>query len=146
MPRVDFYVLEGTDDRARLTYACRLIEKAYLQDLTVYVRLASPADANAFDTLLWTFSDRSFVPHGVIDAEADTPAPPPGTPVWIGTDAAPAASLLVNLSPELPTALAQYERIAEFVDADPTRRDAGRRRFAASREAGLTPDTHRISP
>ena len=33
-PRIDFYVLEGADDRARLVYACRLIEKAYLQQLT----------------------------------------------------------------------------------------------------------------
>ena len=46
-PRIDFYVLDGADDRTRLVYACRLIEKAYLQHLTVCVSLDTPAEADA---------------------------------------------------------------------------------------------------
>ena len=61
--RVTFYVLADADERARRTYACRLVEKAYLQDHKVLVRLDTPDDVRDFDELLWRFSDRSFVPH-----------------------------------------------------------------------------------
>ena len=64
-PQVDFYLLAAPDPRARLTAACRLAEKAYEQGLKVVVRTASPAETAEFDELLWTFADRSFVPHVV---------------------------------------------------------------------------------
>ena len=63
--QVDFYVLTAADRRSRLTTACRLAEKAYDQGLRVAVRTSSPAETAEVDELLWTFSDRSFVPHGV---------------------------------------------------------------------------------
>ncbi len=142
-PRIDFYVLEGADDRARLVYACRLIEKAYLQNLTVCVSLDTPAEVEAFDALLWTFGDRSFVPH---EAAAGAAAgPPPATPVVVGCRTAVAADLLVNLGGEAPPFFSSYARVAEFVDAEPARRDAGRRRFAVYRDAGHTPETHRVN-
>ena len=136
-PRVDFYVLPGSEDRARLVYACRLVEKAYLQDCRVYVHTAGPAEAEAFDELLWTFADRSFVPHGLADAGTESP-------VVIGAGEPVAADLLVNLAPEAPDFYERYPRVVEFVDADPARRDQGRRRFAWYRERGLAPETHKI--
>jgi len=142
-PRIDFYVLEGADDRARLLYACRLIEKAYLQQLTVCVSLDTPAEVEAFDALLWTFGDRSFVPHEVVAGAAAVL--PPATPVAVGCHTPVAADLLVNLGSEAPPFYAGYTRVAEFVDAEPGRRDAGRRRFAAYRDAGHVPETHRVN-
>ena len=143
-PRIDFYVLEGADDRRRLVYACRLIEKAYLQHHTVCVSLDTPAEAEAFDALLWTFGDKSFVPHEQA-AGAAAAGPEPATPVVVGGRAAVSADLLVNLGAEVPPGYASYARVAEFVDAEPARRDAGRRRFALYRDAGHTPETHRVS-
>ena len=142
-PRIDFYVLEGADDRARLVYACRLIEKAYLQNLTVCVSLDTPAAVEAFDALLWTFGDRSFVPHEPVAGAAAVR--PPATPVVVGCRAPVAADLLVNLGGEAPDFYPGYARVAEFVDAEPARREAGRRRFAAYRDAGHTPETHRVN-
>ena len=142
-PRIDFYVLEASDDRARLVYACRLIEKAFLQGLRAYVHAGSAAEADAFDTLLWTFGDRAFVPHErAPDAALDAAQ---SSPVWIGCGAPVGADLLVNLATIAPDFYARYPRTAEFVDAEPTRRDAGRRRFAYYREHGHTPDTHRVT-
>jgi DNA polymerase III subunit chi len=143
--RIDFYVLEGAEDRARLVYACRVIEKAFVQNLTVCVSLATPAEADSFDTLLWTFADRSFVPHGLARDSQAIAGPPPATPVWIGCLAPIAADLLVNLSPDAPEFYARYARVAEFVDAEPGRRDAGRRRFAFYRDRGHSPDTHKVA-
>ena len=143
-PRIDFYVLEGAEDRARLVYACRVIEKAFLQDLTVCVSLATPAEAESFDTLLWTFADRAFVPHALSRDGNGTAAAPPGTPVWVGCQVPIAADVLVNLAPEVPGYYADYARVAEFVDAEPARRDAGRKRFALYRDRGHPPDTHKL--
>jgi DNA polymerase-3 subunit chi len=142
-PRVDFYVLEGADDRGRLVYACRLIEKACLQRHTVCVTVDTPAEAEALDGLLWTYADQSFVPHALAGAGAAA-APPPGTPVQIGCGIPVAADLLVNLGQEVPAFYDGYARVAEFVDADPARRDAGRRRFAHYRDRGHPPETHRV--
>lgn len=139
-PRIDFYVLGGQEERTRLVYACRLVEKAYLQDHRVYVHLGSPGEAEAFDELLWTFADRSFVPHELADASGG------GTksPVVVGAGAPTPADLLVNLAADAPDFYADYARVAEFVDADPARRDAGRRRFAFYRDRGHKPETHNL--
>jgi DNA polymerase III subunit chi len=144
MPRIDFYVLEGAEDRARLVYACRVIEKAFLQGLTVCVNLGTAAESESFDTLLWTFADRSFVPHALATGGEAVAAMPPATPVWVGCQQAVAADVLVNLSPEVPAFYANYARVAEVIDAEPGRREAGRRRFARYREHGHTPDTHKV--
>jgi DNA polymerase-3 subunit chi len=136
-PRVDFYVLESSTDRARLVYACRLIEKAFLREQTVFVRTDSAAEANEFDELLWTFADRSFIPHALSGGGGTEP-------VTIGSGEALPAQLLINLGTEAPSTFALYPRIAEFVDADPLRRDRGRRRFAFYRERGLKPETHSV--
>ena len=144
-PRVDFYVLEGAEDRARLVYACRVIEKAFLQNLTVCVNLATPAEAESFDTLLWTFADRSFVPHALAQGGDAAAGAPPATPVWVGCLTPVAADLLVNLAPAVPDFYAGYPRLSEFVDAEPARREAGRKRFAFYRDHGLAPETHKLA-
>ena len=177
-PRVDFYVLATEETRTRLVYACRVIEKAFLQRLRVVVNLGSAAEADGFDTLLWTFGDRSFVPHARVPDEplAGTPAAgalvgaapvagapagaapagaPPGlpheasaerpVPVALGCGQALPGDLLVNLAAEAPAFYERYARVAEFVDAEPGRREAGRRRFAFYRERGAAPETHKIS-
>ena len=56
-----------------------------------------------------------------------------------------AADLLVNLAPQPPEFYSAYARLAEFVDADAGRREAGRRRFAYYRDRGSVPETHRVA-
>ena len=143
-PRIDFYVLEGAEDRARLVYACRVIEKAFLQNLTVCVNLGTEAEAESFDTLLWTFADRAFVPHALARGPDSAAGAPPATPVWVGCATRVAADFLVNLAPEVASFYEGYGRVAEFVDAEPSRRDAGRRRFSHYRDRGHPPDTHKL--
>jgi len=138
-PRIDFYVLPGDEARARLVYACRLVEKAYQQDHRVYVHAAGPADAEAFDDLLWVFSDGSFVPHEVAAGTE------PKSPVVIGYGEPRDADVLVNLAPDAPAFFERYARVAEFVDAEASRRDQGRRRFAFYRDRGVQPETHKVT-
>ena len=139
--RVDFYVLKTSTAKQRLTFACRLTEKAYLRDLTVIVCSDSAEENSALDDLLWTFNDRAFVPH-----DTHRPDAPAGAPVQLtpDLDAAGTADLLVNLSSRLPARLERFGRIAEVVDADDQRRRLGRERFKAYRELKLSVETHQL--
>ena len=141
--RVDFYVLAATDQRTRLTTACRLVEKAYEQGLRVAVRTSAPAETVEIDELMWTFSDRSFVPHGVWPADADFAA---ATPVLISSGALPDShrDVLVNLGTDVPADFATFSRVCEVVAGDEDARRRGRLRWRGYRDAGLAPETHNL--
>lgn len=140
-PRVTFYVLADGDEQARRTYACRLVEKAYLQDHRVVVRLDSGADAGHFDELLWRFSDRSFVPHDPPGSAGPGPAP---VVLTVAEDPPGTADVLVNLGTDVPAWFARYGRVAELVGGDEAARQAGRERFRFYRDQGLEPETHNL--
>jgi DNA polymerase III subunit chi len=172
--RVDFYVLKSSTAKQRWTFVCRLTEKAYLRDLKVVVLSPSVADAEALDDLLWTFNERSFVPHDLLRAApaarasdgarpvatgsaAATAATSPAVPVTApaaafatpvrltpNLDAIEAADLLVNLTEHVPARLERFARIAEIVDGDAERRAKGRERFKAYRDLKLTVETHQL--
>jgi DNA polymerase-3 subunit chi len=141
--RVDFYVLKTSTAKERWTFACRLTEKAYLRDLKVVLVSETADDARVIDELLWTFNERSFVPHDIL---RDQPSFDASTPVRLtfDLDAVEAADLLVNLSGSLPARLERFSRIAEIIDADDERRRLGRERFKAYRELKLPVETHQL--
>ena len=141
--RVDFYVLKSAAAQQRWAFACRLTEKAYLLDLKIVIVNDTLADVQALDELLWTFNERSFIPHRV---SLDEHSVDPATPVHLTLESAaiPAADLLVNLASRLPAQLQRYTRIAEIIDADEERRRQGRERFKAYRDLKLTMETHQI--
>jgi DNA polymerase-3 subunit chi len=141
--RVDFYILNSAAPQQRWTLACRLTEKAYLKDLRVIILSETAADAKVCDDLLWTFTDRSFVPHQLCQ---DRDSMDPQTPVHLthDLDTVGSADLLVNLSGRLPLGLERFARIAEIIDAEPERRRLGRERFKAYREQKLALETHQM--
>lgn len=153
--RVDFYVLKSSTAKQRWTFACRLTEKAYLRDLKVVLLGDTLAEVEAIDALLWTFSERSFVPHdihrsGPAPAAAATAAPAPASPPSAAVqltqdlDSVASADLLVNVSTRLPARLDRFARIAEIIDADDERRRLGRERFKVYRELKLAVETHQL--
>jgi len=141
--RVDFYVLKSAAAKQRWTFACRLTEKAYLRDLRIVIVNDTLAEAKELDELLWTFNERSFIPHQIC---LEAGSIDPSTPVHLilESTAAPAADLLVNLAQSLPAQLPQFTRIAEIIDADEDRRRLGRERFKAYRELKVALETHQI--
>ncbi|HXI46999.1 MAG TPA: DNA polymerase III subunit chi [Steroidobacteraceae bacterium] len=141
--RVDFYVLKSAAAKQRWAFACRLTEKAYLKDLKIVIVNDTLADAKALDELLWTFNERSFIPHQIcLDEQSVDPATP--VHLTVESSALPAADLLVNLAHRLPRQLERYARIAEIIDADEERRRLGRERFKAYRDLKFTLETHQI--
>jgi DNA polymerase III subunit chi len=140
--RVDFYVLQSASPKQRWIFACRLAEKAYLGNLKIVILQDNLSDAKALDDLLWTFNERSFVPHELcLDEKFD-----PATPVHLGLDAAklPEVDLLVNLTDRMPDGFDRFARIAEIMDADPERRRLGRERFKSYRDLKVTMESHQI--
>jgi DNA polymerase III subunit chi len=142
VPSVDFYVLEGSDARERLRFACQVINKAFEAEQRVLVCLDSAAELTAFDDLLWTFAQDSFVPHEPLTPNSDWEE----TPVLLTTSQSPpsAPDVLVNLAQVLPATANSAARVIEIIDADDTRRQAGRVRFRQYRERGIEPQTHKL--
>ena len=93
--------------------------------------------------MLWTFNERSFVPHKVCIDEHSTD---PATKVHLAVLPAilPVADLLVNLTARLPAHWERYPRIAEIIDADEDRRRLGRERFKTYRDLKVTLETHQL--
>jgi DNA polymerase III subunit chi len=154
--RVDFYILDEPSAGARLKLACRLAEKAYLAGQTALVWHTDPDELRAFDEMLWTFMDGSFVPHEMLTAATERLAreSPAGgastdeTPVLLSSGMAPSADvdIIINLAPDVPGCLSRSRRVAEIIDGDDSRRRAGRARFKAYRDLGIQPASHNIRP
>lgn len=146
--QVDFYVLPGTSSQQRCTFACRVVEKAWLRGLNVALLSDDAAELRLLDELLWTFNDQSFVPHGILSGIAPAVPGAASMPAPVRLTATvpddPAVDILVNLGAAPPSQLARFARIAEIVDADPERRQRGRERFKGYRDLQLTLQTHHI--
>lgn len=144
MTQIDFYILSGDTDRARLELCCRIADKAMQREHHVFINSATEQESRQLDELLWTFSQGSFVPHAVVGGAA---AEPPPEPVLIGCDTAPVSDhwdVLINLTSSVPEWFSRYERVVEVVDAQPKRRDEGRERFRFYRDRGYPLNTHQL--
>jgi DNA polymerase-3 subunit chi len=146
-PRVDFYVSADAGEAARLRLACRVAEKAYLGKQRVVVFIEDPALLPRFDEFLWTFGDGSFVPHDVVIRDGA----PCEAPVALTTGPLPAdeffstdGAILLNLGNAVPAFFDRFARVAEFLDARPEVRSAGRERFRSYRAKSIEPQTHNV--
>jgi DNA polymerase-3 subunit chi len=119
-----------------------LAEKAYLAAQVALVWHTDAQELRAFDDMLWTFMDGSFVPHEMLIPGASSNE----TPVLLsaGTPPPSTVDIIINLAPDVPTCLAQTRRVAEIIDGDDSRRRAGRARFKAYRDLGIQPASHNI--
>jgi DNA polymerase III subunit chi len=103
---------------------------------------ADDEEARQLDELLWTFRDRSFVPH-----ELTAPGRTSQARVLIGTPESAAgtdADILINASDLMPEGPERFARIVEAVDGEPARRQAGRDRYRAYRDRGLSLESHNV--
>ena len=142
MARVDFYVLAQVDERARHMLACKLAEKAWRLENTVYIHAKSRSDAEHLDQLLWTFRDGSFVPHGLAGRDDGTEVSP--IMIGYGDHDIGTRDLLINLCDEIPASIEGFPRVAELVTSDETCRQASRKRYAMYRDQGHELNTHKL--
>lgn len=138
MTRIDFYILPDADIEPRLTFACRLAEKAYKLGHRVYLHSADAAQAQALDDLLWRFQPSSFVPHDVLTPDRNESE----APVTIGWGQPPAGGrdVLINLAGRVPVFFEQFERVTEIVVQTPEVLQATRAAWRHYQERGLAPE------
>jgi len=142
--QVDFYILDSDSDDARLRLACKIVDKATQLDNHVFINATSETEAKQLDELLWTFSQGSFIPHRVVRDEL---AQEPREPVLIGVNRPPAPGrwdVMINLAADVPEFFSRYERVAEVVDANATRREQSRERYRFYRDRGYKLNTHQV--
>jgi DNA polymerase-3 subunit chi len=142
--QVDFYILDSDSDDARLRLACKIVDKATQLDNHVFIHSSSDDEARQIDELLWTFSQGSFIPHRIV---RETLTEAPLEPVLIGVNQPPAPGrwdVLINLAPEVPEFFSRYERVAEVVDGNATRRERSRERYRFYRDRGYKLNTHQV--
>jgi DNA polymerase-3 subunit chi len=141
-PRVDFYLSEEAGEGARLRLACRVAEKAYLAQQKVVVFSDDASLLPRFDELLWTFGDGSFVPHDTVTGAGSVCE----APVVLTSGPLPdgPADVLINLGAGVPPFFERFGRVAEFLDARPEVRAAGRERFKSYRAKSIDPQTHNV--
>lgn len=144
MTKVDFYVSKDNAPQFALHTACRIAEKAFTAGHRIHIHMQNESDCEKLDAMLWTFRDRSFVPHEI------SPLPIENCPVTISAEKSPDmtsghSDMLVNVSLELPENFKQFQRIAEIIDTQPESIHAGRERYRFYRENGLDPQHHEVS-
>jgi DNA polymerase-3 subunit chi len=141
MPKIDFYILTDSDEKARFALACRLIEKAYKNRHRIYIHTSNQEDAHRLDELLWTYREDSFLPHNLY-GEGPTPAPP----IQIGFGVTPEKQrdILINLSQEIPAFYTQFARVLECVANDPRQQELARANYRYYRAEGHEMNTHKL--
>ncbi|MCO4810621.1 MAG: DNA polymerase III subunit chi [Gammaproteobacteria bacterium] len=142
MARVDFYVLAQVDERARHLLACKLAEKAWRLENTVYIHAKNRSDAERLDEMLWTFRDGSFVPHGLAGRDDGTEVSP--IMIGYGEQGTGTQDLLINLCDEIPSTFEGFPRVAELVTSDESCREKSRKRYAVYRDQGHELNTHKL--
>ena len=144
MTKVDFYVSKDNAPQFALRTACRIAEKAFTAGHRIHIHMQNESDCEKLDAMLWTFRDRSFIPHEI------SPVPIENCPVTISAEKSPDMTsahndMLLNVSLELPENFKQFQRIAEIIDTQPESIHAGRERYRFYRENGLMPQHHEVS-
>jgi DNA polymerase-3 subunit chi len=143
MPRIDFYVLSEDSPDATLRQACRIAELAFDRGERVFVRAPSPSLAQRLDDLLWSYSDRTFLPH---ELSTGGSASHERVMILVGVEVAPEShrQLLVNLADDIPGEADTCACIAEIVAVDPEKKKAARERFRVYRDRGYQLESHNL--
>jgi DNA polymerase-3 subunit chi len=141
MAEIRFYTLGDAGGPARLKQVCALTEQAFRAGERVLVWLDDAEALAQFDNLLWTFGDRSFVPHEPLAADPAACEAP--VQLYAGAELPAAAkdhfTTLVMLREQAAAAALDFNTVIDVVDAEPAIRAAGRARFRFYRDHGVTP-------
>lgn len=141
MPKIDFYILDTDDEKNRLTFVCRLVEKAYRNQHRIYIHAEDQALAHQLDELLWTYRDECFLPHNLY-GEGPDPAPP----IQIGFDAIPDKhrDILITLHQTPPEFFTQFARVCEVISNHPDAQASARNSYRYYRARGHEITTHKL--
>lgn len=136
MADVVFYLIQSAEQSIE-SLACRLCRRVAINAKTpMFVRFDDAEAMRKFDQLLWSFEPDSFVPHAIDEPQA---------PVCLGMFEPPDGfqGCCLNMTTD-GVDPQRFERVLEVIGANEQDKAAGRQRFRAYRQAGLSPQTHQV--
>jgi len=131
MTEIGFYHLRNLPLERALP---QLLEKAYAGGYRVVLMAGSPERVDHLDTVLWTYGEESFLPHG--SAKDGSPAQ---QPIWLTVDDENPnnADMLVLVDGATSGHLAGYKRVLDVFDGnDEAAVEAARSRWRQAKDAG----------
>lgn len=143
-PTVDFYLLNTPTQESLYRFTCRLIDKAYVMQKKIFIRVISHEQGQLIDELLWTFRDVSFIPHSylgdnsVIDSQQSVN-------ISIDKPCEFVADILFNLGHTVPTYFHEFPRIIEIVSEEKKNKNQSRQKYKFYRTKNCQLTTHTIS-
>jgi len=143
MTQVDFYLTQSNQLKHALITACRLTQKALNQGHDVFIHADDAHQAEQIDKLLWTFNQRSFIPHAVIEGDNDKPCYEKVV-IAYDHDHEVKHDVLINLAPRIPEFFSRFKRVAEIVSSDEEQRQQAREKFKFYRDRGYELNTHEL--
>jgi len=119
-------MISGIDNLARLQFACKLTNKAWSLNNSVYLFAKDQQQSEQLDDMLWEQEASGFLPHGLKNQEFDQQQP-----ILIGQDANPGKSfdLFINLTDNMPVEVENNQRVAEILHQAPDCLTPGRERY-----------------
>lgn len=145
MKQVDFYLISNRVNDAKYKLASRLANKLQRMQKSCLIITDSETATTELDRVMWSFSDSSFLAHESIGD--DTLA----SRVQIGegnlvsqTVLEREYSVIINLSPEIPSCNQHFDRIAEIVEADEGSKALARQRYKIYHGKGFELKMHNI--
>ena len=145
MKQVDFYLISNHVANAKYKLASRLSNKLQRQDKSTLIITDNEAATTELDSVMWSFSDTSFLAHEKISDNDQTSL----TQIGDASQASPKFlekdySVLINISSEIPIFNHHFQRIAEIVEQDEQSKIAARVRFKRYQTEGFEIKTHNI--
>jgi DNA polymerase-3 subunit chi len=128
--------IELRSPEQRLSFVCDLAARHCERGETVAVYCPDPSDAEALDSLLWTFRQNSFIPHVRLE-HAEEPLIEPVLIFGGEPDGVEAEVLILASAEGVPEWYERFAYIHDFAAVyDEGMRQAGRDRYAAYKGAG----------
>ncbi len=137
MTQINFYNLQQESEQDRRLFACRLAEKAYSLGHRVCILTGDDTAASQLDSLLWSFSPTSFIPHEIITGDHAA-----STRVSVAVNKLPAdaTDVVINLSDDAVDDFESISRVNEIIIQDPELLEQARARFRYYHQAGTRPE------
>lgn len=146
MTKIDFFILQSDVENARLTFCCKLIDKAVRQGNRVFIYTDDANSSAEVDEQLWRFRPESYIPHRIIDSGEIQPqihVPPPVT-ISHKQDDDSHHDVLVCLANSIPEYFARFNRYIQVVNQDKKRLETSRLHFAFFRDRGYPIDVKKL--
>ena len=141
MTRVDFYILQDQNRLSLQKFTCRLADKAYQQGHRILIQTENTEESRMLDDMLWTISENSFLPHAIHADSANE-----DQPIVITHQPAEYKDFqtMINLSSITPVDASHFDRIAEILNQQESKKQTGREHYKIYKAQGYELYHHEI--